>query len=145
MTAHNPGQMVVYPIIKQQAGLLTPKKYVFSLEKAVIDYLSTIGIEAARSRLNPGVWVGNAKICAIGVRIKDRVSMHGLAFNIDNDLGIFDLIVPCGIVAAGVCRVRDFNPDLVYTAVRDGLLKTLANEFMWHLMDDTQSELPMRS
>ena len=108
------------------------------------------GIESGRLDGATGVWLDAnnnkaRKICAMGVHASRWVTMHGLAFNIDNDLGIFDLIVPCGIVAAGVCRVRDFNSDLVYTAVSDGLLKTLANEFMWHLMDDTQSELPMRS
>lgn len=102
VTAHMPGQMVVYPIIPVTKLNLSVKKYIFLLEQTVIDLLSMYGIKASRDAEFPGVWVGFEKICAVGVRIKDRVSMHGIALNINNDLDIFGSIVPCGIKFRGV-------------------------------------------
>lgn len=102
VTAHNPGQLVVYPILPLREFRLTPKKFVALLEELVIQVLRSYGVKGGRDEINPGVWVGRDKICAIGVRIQARVSLHGFAFNISNDLNLFNNIVPCGIVDRGV-------------------------------------------
>ena len=102
VTAHMPGQMVVYPVLKLSAYRLSPKRYVDLLEEAVIRLLATYGIDAQRDSDHPGVWVGKDKICAIGIRIKERVTLHGIALNVTNDLALFAQIVPCGIAGRGV-------------------------------------------
>ncbi|MEY4630282.1 MAG: hypothetical protein RIQ81_402 [Pseudomonadota bacterium] len=104
-TAHNPGQLVVYPIIPLARFGLGARTYIQLLESCVIDCLADFGLPAGRDEVHPGVWVGKDKICAVGTRIKDRVSMHGIALNVDNDLSIFNFIVPCGISGRGVCSV----------------------------------------
>ncbi len=102
VTAHVPGQLVVYPILGIEAFRLTPRRYVCLLEQAAIDVLAGYHVEAARDPEHPGVWVGNDKVCAIGVRIQQRVSLHGLALNVSNDFDLFRRIVPCGIAGRGV-------------------------------------------
>lgn len=96
-TAHNPGQAILYPILPLGALRLGAKRYVWLLEEVVIRVLAEYSIIAARDSRYPGVWVSAAKICAIGVRIARRTSMHGIALNVSNSLDIFDAIVPCGI------------------------------------------------
>jgi len=118
VTAHVPGQQVVYPIVPIVRFGISVRSYVEILEQSVIDTLSAFNIQAHRDLEYPGVWVGHEKICAIGVRIKSRVSMHGLALNVDNELDLFRQIVPCGIKLRGVTTMkqilgRDVDKDLV--------------------------------
>jgi lipoate-protein ligase B len=127
VTAHEPGQLVVYPILRLSDFQLSPRKYVALLEDVVISTLLNLGISSAVDPERPGVWVGSDKICAIGVRIKDRVSMHGIALNISNSLRIFDLIVPCGLVGRGVTSMARLSPNQPpeLVAVRDALVSSL--------------------
>ena len=104
-TAHNPGQLVVYPLISLANFGLGARTYIEKLEAVVIQTLIKLGVPSERDPVHPGVWVGHNKICAVGTRIKDRATMHGIALNVDNDLGIFGLIVPCGISGRGVTSV----------------------------------------
>ncbi len=106
VTAHMPGQLVIYPILPLHRLALAPKAYVEKLLHSVIITLRDFGIEAYSDNQHPGVWVGMKKICAVGVRIRERVSMHGLALNIDNELSLFEAIVPCGISGRGVCSMQ---------------------------------------
>ena len=100
-TAHNPGQIVVYPIVKLKSLGLGITEYVRQLEAIGIELLAEYGITAGCRKGYPGLWVGEKKIGSIGVQVKKWVTMHGMAINICNDLGIFDHIVPCGL--DGVC------------------------------------------
>jgi lipoate-protein ligase B len=94
VTYHGPGQLVAYPIV----GVERVADYVQALETAMVAALADEGVTAeARSVPFTGVWVGDAKIGSIGVRVRDGVSLHGLAVNVDNDLQPFEWIVPCGI------------------------------------------------
>ncbi len=102
ITYHGPGQLVVYPIFRIGKGLVGVRPFVNGLEEAVILALDRYGIGACRRQGLTGVWVGERKICAIGVAFKRWVTMHGLALNVSTDLDAFDLIVPCGIRNAGV-------------------------------------------
>jgi lipoate-protein ligase B len=94
VTYHGPGQLVAYPIV----AVDRIADFVHALEVAIVTALADEGV-AAEPRDTPftGVWVGDAKIGSIGVRVRDGVSMHGLAVNVDNDLLPFEWIVPCGI------------------------------------------------
>ncbi|GLC40387.1 hypothetical protein PLESTB_001982300 [Pleodorina starrii] len=107
VTFHGPGQLVAYPIVGVRQAGLGARAYVESLEDSIIDCLANYGI-AARGRVPgaTGVWVGERKIAAIGVRISHGVSSHGLALNIDTDLSYFQHIVPCGIPDKEVTSVR---------------------------------------
>ena len=97
MTYHGPGQLLGYPILNLRAIDEDVVRFVRLLEATLISVLETFGIEAARRRGYPGVWVGEAKIAAIGVAVKRKVTMHGFALNVDPDLGHFALINPCGL------------------------------------------------
>jgi len=106
MTYHGPGQIVAYPLVNVTATGLTLHGFVQGLEQAVIDTLQEFGIDAGRVKEHTGVWVGDEKICAIGLRIRRWWNLHGLAFNIDPNLDHFGLFVPCGITDRGVTSLR---------------------------------------
>ena len=97
VTYHGPGQLIGYPILNLRALDEDVVRFVRLLEATLICVLETFGIEAARRRGYPGVWVGEAKIAAIGVAVKRKVTMHGFALNVDPDLSHFTLINPCGL------------------------------------------------
>ena len=103
VTYHGPGQLVGYPIRSITMGPDAIPAYVHDVEQVVIDALDDLGLPGA-TRLDgyPGVWVGNRKICAVGVRVTRGRSMHGFALNVDPDLSYFGHIVPCGISDKGV-------------------------------------------
>ena len=106
-TAHNPGQIVAYPIIKLKSLALDINGYVRQLEAIGIDLLARFGIAAARRKGYPGLWIGEKKIGAIGVQLKKWVTLHGMAINISNDLSIFENIVPCGIEGVRITSVKN--------------------------------------
>src|SRR5579883_644886 len=106
VTYHGPGQLVAYPIadIRSLTGG-DVVRYVWGLEESVIRVLADLGIVAGRDPRHRGVWVGNAKIAALGVAISRGVTMHGIALNLQPDLDHFGLIHPCGIHDRGVTSV----------------------------------------
>jgi len=125
VTAHMPGQLVVYPILRLADFGLTPRRHVELMESAVIKVLAGFNVTAARDPDYPGVWVGERKICAVGVRIKERVTMHGLALNVDNDLELFAQIVPCGIQGRSVTSMRQEIGTVELAAVQASLSNLL--------------------
>lgn len=102
ITFHGPGQMVVYPIWDIDILKIGVAQYVFNFEEAVIKTLAHFNIEAARSEGAPGVWVGNGKIAAVGIKVSRHITMHGMALNVNTDLSYFSHIVPCGLSDKGV-------------------------------------------
>ncbi len=94
-TAHNPGQIVFYPILYLPG--LGIAEYIRKLEDIGIELLEQLGVTAERRKGFPGLWVNDRKIASIGVRVSKSVTCHGMAINIQNDLSIFDCIVPCGL------------------------------------------------
>ncbi len=104
-TAHEPGQLVIYPIWDLRKTRLGPKAFVSALEDVVMDVLRIYGISGHRDAEFPGVWVGSEKICAVGIRIRQGVSYHGMALNVSNSLNTFQKIIPCGIQDRGVCTI----------------------------------------
>ncbi len=107
VTYHGPGQLVGYPIIKLLLGRQDIRRYVRDLQQALIRTAADFGVVAEpRGGEYVGVWVGDEKLAAIGIRISRWVTMHGFAFNVTTDLNYFQLIVPCGIRNHGVTSLE---------------------------------------
>jgi lipoyl(octanoyl) transferase len=110
ITYHGPGQIVAYPIIRLASHGLSVSGYVHRLESIVIATLGELGIESRADPQAIGVWAMDgenlAKICAIGVRIRRGVSLHGLALNVAMDLSGFNHIIPCGLTGRPVTSVH---------------------------------------
>jgi len=106
VTFHGPGQVVGYPVINLAERGLGVVSYVGLLESLLIRTLADFGVKGHSDRKNRGVWVGNEKIAAIGVRVTRRVTMHGFAFNVCVDLNYYRHIVPCGIRDKGVTSLN---------------------------------------
>lgn len=106
LTYHGPGQLVVYPVFDLNNYYLDSHRFLRDLEEVVILTLKEYGIEAGREEEFTGVWVGEEKICAIGIKLSRWITMHGLALNVNNDLSYFDKIIPCGIFHKGVTGMK---------------------------------------
>jgi lipoate-protein ligase B len=107
VTYHGPGQLVGYPIIKLLPGHQDIRRYVRNIQEVLIRAARDFGVEAEpRGGDHVGVWVGDEKLGAIGVRVSRWVTMHGFAFNVTTDLNYFQLIIPCGIRGHGVTSLQ---------------------------------------
>lgn len=113
VTFHGPGQLVAYPIVRLIDHRLSVGGYVRALERAVIEAVGQFGVVARKDDCAVGVWAEDppgsgtlAKLCAIGVRVRRGVTLHGLALNVTTELRFFDLIVPCGLVGRPVTSMR---------------------------------------
>lgn len=113
VTLHAPGQLVAYPIVRLIDHRLSVGGYVHALEQAVIDAVGRFDVPARKDACAVGVWAPDppgsatlAKVCAIGVRVRRGVTLHGLALNVTTDLSYFDLIVPCGLLGRPVTSLR---------------------------------------
>jgi lipoyl(octanoyl) transferase len=117
ITFHGPGQIVVYLLLDMQRRKLSVRPLVRLMENAVIDLLAEYSVVASGRADAPGVYVGNAKIAALGLRIRNGRCYHGLALNVDMDLGPFNAIDPCGYPGLAVTQIRDLGiadtPDIV--------------------------------
>ncbi|HCV41934.1 MAG TPA: lipoyl(octanoyl) transferase [Bacteroidetes bacterium] len=102
ITYHGPGQLVGYPILDLNNYYLDLHRYLRDIEEVIIRTLVSYGVKGVRDPKHTGVWVGNDKICAIGVKTSRWVTMHGFALNVNTDLTYFSQIVPCGISGKGV-------------------------------------------
>src|SRR5438477_1350274 len=102
ITYHGPGQIVGYPIIALKPDRCDVHRYVRDLEEVLIRVADDYGLRARRIAGLTGVWVGEDKLAAIGVRISRWVTSHGFALNVSTDLDFFNLIVPCGIADRSV-------------------------------------------
>ncbi|HEY7184211.1 MAG TPA: lipoyl(octanoyl) transferase LipB [Blastocatellia bacterium] len=107
VTYHGPGQLVGYPIIKLLPGHQDIRRYVRNIQEVLVRSARDFGVESEpRGGDHVGVWVGDDKLAAIGVRISRWVTMHGFAFNVATDLNYFQLIIPCGIRGHGVTSLQ---------------------------------------
>jgi lipoyl(octanoyl) transferase len=111
ITYHGPGQLVGYPIINLRKHEIGVKKYVDTLEISIIKALASFNILAYQIEGLTGIWVGEQgtvkrKIGAIGIRVRNGVSMHGFALNVTTKLSYFDHIVPCGIANKEVTSIH---------------------------------------
>lgn len=129
ITYHGPGQVVVYLLLDMRRRAITVRPLVRLMEQAVIDLLAEYGIAALGRVAAPGVYVGDAKIAALGLRISKGCCYHGLALNVNMDLSPFHAINPCGYPGLEVTQMRDLgitdNPELVATRLTRHLLRAL--------------------
>ncbi len=107
ITFHGPGQLVGYPIIDLSHYRRSVSWYMRRLEQLAIDVLKDFGINASRIKGLTGVWVGEEKIAAQGVRISRWVTMHGFSLNVNPDLSFYDGIIPCGIFDHGITSMEE--------------------------------------
>ncbi len=133
VTYHGPGQLVVYPILALPRRWQNVGRYVHALEEVMIRTARTFGVEAERVPGLAGVWVGQDKLGAIGVRISRWVTSHGLAFNVDPDLTLFQHIIPCGIRDRGVTSLA----RLLGTAPNEAEVETALLEHFAEVFDLT--------
>ena len=140
-TYHGPGQLVGYPILDLRAAGLGPLAYVRALERVIISTLAELGIHATTEDRPTGVWVDDAKIAAIGVRVSRGVTMHGFALNVSPDLSYFGHIVPCGMPGASVTSIAEqgVRPDL--STVSEILTNHFADILGYSLIHTTLSTL----
>lgn len=135
ITYHGPGQMVAYPIVDLEHYFTDIHRYLRTLEEAVIETVAHFGVQAGRAEGLTGVWVGDRKICAMGVRASRWVVMHGIALNIEPDLAFFDYIVPCNIRDKGVTSLeKEIGRSPGMEAVENLFLKRVAAQFGFSLL-----------
>lgn len=131
ITCHNPGQLVIYPIIDLYKHSLGVKEYIELLEKSIIKLLKEYEISACSNSSAKGVWIdwqkdNPRKICAIGVKISRGITMHGLALNVNNDLSLFSKINPCGFTDKGVTSLSKERGHIIdMTSLKSRICKIL--------------------
>jgi lipoyl(octanoyl) transferase len=125
ITYHGPGQVVAYVLLDLRRRGLTVKRLVCLLEQAVIDVLASHGLQGERRPGAPGVYVGGAKIAALGLRVRGGASYHGLALNVNLDLGPYADINPCGYEGLAVTRLADLGVRETPEAVGDAFVASL--------------------
>ena len=140
VTYHGPGQIVVYPLLELRRLGIGVRDYVCRIEQAIIDTLEEWNIVAERMEGAPGVYVGGAKIAALGIRVRRGCTFHGLAFNVSLDMEPFHRINPCGYAGMAVTSVLDLGGPSGIDAVKPVLLSHLARQFGLELQ--ASAELP---
>ncbi len=144
VTYHGPGQLVGYPIINLRALDEDVVRYVRLLEQALITTVGAWGIVADRVRGYPGAWVGGAKIAAIGVAVKRKVTMHGFALNVDPELSYFDLINPCGLDKPVTSMARLLGRPVALEDVRPAMARSLSEALQVTFTPVTPADLEAR-
>lgn len=129
VTYHGPGQIVLYPLLDLKRLKLGVKEYVCRIEQAMIDTLADWNIQAVRRDGAPGVYVGGAKIGALGIRVRRGCTFHGLAFNVAMDLEPFARINPCGYAGLAVTSMLDLGGPSGLDAVKPALIEHVARQF----------------
>jgi lipoyl(octanoyl) transferase len=121
ITYHGPGQVVAYVLLDLRRRRLTVKRLVCLLEQAVIDLLAAHRVEGGRRSGAPGVYVGGAKVAALGLRVRAGCAYHGVALNVDMDLAPFCDINPCGYEGLAVTQLADLGVRLSAAAAGEEL------------------------
>lgn len=127
VTYHGPGQLVVYTLLDVARLAIGPRELVRRIEGGLIAYLDLLGIAAVRRPGAPGVYVGAAKIAALGLRIRNGRSYHGLALNVAMDLEPFTRIDPCGYAGLAITQVADLVATADLGTVRQALVPLLVD------------------
>ncbi len=146
-TWHGPGQLVGCLLVDARRRGWSVKGMVRGIEDGIGAWLWAMGVAAGRRQGAPGVWVGDDKICAVGLHFRRGVSMHGFALNLVNDLSGFAAIVPCGITDGGVTSLARLGvaaptPEQAAPSVAASVGRALDNPPGWAI--GTDSDLPRR-
>lgn len=129
VTYHGPGQLVGYPVLDLSRHRQDLHWYLRELEGTLIDALGELGVPAERNPGLTGVWTRGSKIASLGIHVKQWVTFHGFALNVDVDLRAFDLIVPCGIHGVTMTSVAREGGDARAEAVADAVVRAMGRRF----------------
>lgn len=141
ITYHGPGQIVGYPIIDLKNWKQDTHLYLRNIEETIIKVCNYYGLNAGRKEKYTGVWIGERKICAIGVKISRWVTMHGFAFNINTNLNLFNGIIPCGIKDKEVTSLeRELGKRFDINEVKEKILEVFINQFNYDEFSTVKSE-----
>jgi lipoyl(octanoyl) transferase len=128
VTYHGPGQVVIYLLLDLPRLKIKVRELVTAIEQAVIDLLGNYGVSAARRDGAPGVYVGEAKVAALGLRIRNGCSYHGVSLNVDMDLSPFAAINPCGYPGLQIVQTKDLNIPLTTDEAGEQLSQQLLRQ-----------------
>lgn len=128
VTYHGPGQVVIYLLLDLPRLKIKVRELVTAIEQAVIDLLAAHGVSAERRAGAPGVYVGEAKVAALGLRIRNGCSYHGVSLNVDMDLSPFTAINPCGYAGLEVVQTKDLNIPLTVREAGEQLSQHLLQQ-----------------
>lgn len=129
VTYHGPGQIVGYPIMRLDMTSEGPAWFVTQLETIICKVLGKYGLNPTRDPKHRGVWIGNDKIAAIGIRISRSVSWHGFSLNVNPDLSPYGGIIPCGIRERGVTSMARLGIDLPVNEIKPRIIQTFIGHF----------------
>jgi len=130
ITYHGPGQIVGYPIINLNNWKNDTHKYLRALEEVLVLTCAQYGLKAERNCKYTGVWIGNRKIAAIGIKVKRWITMHGFAFNVNPDLALFNGIIPCGINDKEVTSLnKELSNKTNISEVKENILSNFKKVF----------------
>lgn len=137
VTYHGPGQLIGYPILALRADRRDAHRYLRDLEEGLMRTAAELGVAATRVPGLTGIWVGDAKLAAIGVRISASwITSHGFALNVGPDLSGFDAIVPCGIAGRSITSLSrllgaELRPEQVAVTAGRRIAEALGYEAVW--------------
>jgi lipoyl(octanoyl) transferase len=134
ITYHGPGQIIAYLLLDLRRWKLNVRELVRLMEQAVIDLLAQYDVAAQGRENAPGVYLGDAKIASLGLKIKNGCCYHGIALNVDMDLDPFSCINPCGYSGLRVTRARDAGIDVPFDQLQHQLGQVLAGLLNHHLL-----------
>lgn len=126
VTYHGPGQFVMYPIFDLTRRGRDLHRWLRALEQTQIDVLTSFGLTGRHFPPHTGVWIGDQKVAAIGIKVRRWINLHGIALNVSNDLAIYDLFVPCGIREFGVTSLEQ---ELVASLSLDDVRPAIVSAF----------------
>ena len=132
ITYHGPGQIIAYLLLDMRRWKLNVRQLVRLMEQAVIDLLAQYGVAAKGREDAPGAYVGDAKIAALGLKIKNGCCYHGLAFNVDMNLAPFANINPCGFAGLHVTQARDVGISMPMIELEQQLAQNLVALLQQH-------------
>jgi len=139
VTYHGPGQLVAYVLMDLRRRQLGVRHLVYGLEQCVIDMLAAEGVAGERRERAPGVYVSGSKICALGLRIRNGCSYHGLALNVNMDLEPFQRIDPCGYPGLEVTQLRDLGIPWDVDEAGRRLLAAFVRQFAYQAHRDFET------
>ncbi|MCD6055937.1 MAG: lipB [Gammaproteobacteria bacterium] len=142
VTYHGPGQMIIYLLLDLRRRNVGARQLVRHIEASVVQCLALYGIDAAARPDAPGVYVNDAKICSLGLRVRRGCSYHGLAFNHDMDLSPFIRINPCGFKQLPITQLRDFKPAVTRLELKNQLVGCLRQILGYNALTQAENSLP---
>ena len=140
ITYHGPGQIIAYLLLDLRRWKLNVRELVRLMEQAVIHLLAQYGVEAHGRDDAPGVYVGDAKIASLGLKIKNGCCYHGIAFNVDMDLAPFSFINPCGYAGLRVTQAREFDVTTPQSELEQQLAQKLSELLQQNMREKNRPE-----